>query len=184
MEAFLSSLTTVAIAEIGDKTQLLSLLLTVRFRNNLAIVAGILVATLLNHTVSAWAGIWLASWFTPALSNWLFAGAFIAVGLWLLIPDKDEDVSSSFDKYGAFLASSVLFFLAEMGDKTQLATILLAGEYQSIAWVTLGSTLGMMIANVPVVYLGEPLMRAIPMKQVRIGASVLFIALGIYWLVG
>lgn len=183
MEAFLSSLTTVAIAEIGDKTQLLSLLLTVRFRNNLAIVAGILVATLLNHALSAWAGIWLASWLTPALSTWLFAGAFIAVGLWLLIPDKEDDVASNFDKYGAFLATTVLFFLAEMGDKTQFATVLLAGEYQSIEWVTLGTTLGMMVANVPVVYLGEPLMKALPMKQIRTIASLLFIGLGIYWLI-
>lgn len=182
MEAFLSSLTTVAIAEIGDKTQLLSLLLTVRFKNNLAIVAGILFATLLNHAFSAWAGIWLSAWLTPGLSNGLFAGAFIIVGLWLLIPDKEEAVTSSFDRYGAFLATSVLFFLAEMGDKTQIATVLLAGEYQHLGWVTLGTTLGMMAANVPVVYFGEPLVKALPMKQVRLAASICFVLLGVYWL--
>ena len=160
MEAFFSSMLGVAIAEIGDKTQLLALFLAARFAHKNAIVAGIFIATLLNQRVSA------------------------ALGLWLLLPDKDEDPDSKWLKYGAFTATVVLFFLAEIGDKTQIATVLLAAKYQSILLVVVGSIAGLMIASVPAVYLGEMLMRKIPAKAVRIVACILFCLLGILTLLG
>lgn len=179
LDAFLSSTLAVTLAEIGDKTQLLALFLATRFKRKYAIVAGILAATLLNHAVSAW----LASWLTPAVTAWLVGISLIAVGLWLLKPDKEDDVGSRYMQYGAFLATAVLFFLAEIGDKTQIATVLLAARYDDMAAVVLGSTLGMLIANVPVVLFGSWLMGKLPFRQVRIGACVLFCALGVYTLV-
>ena len=180
MEAFLSSFTAVAIAEIGDKTQLLSLFLAARFRAKGAIIAGILVATLLNHAASAWLGA-LAAQFIPA--NWqplLLGGSFIAVALWLLIPDKDDSDDTSVLRYGAFIASCVLFFLAEIGDKTQIATVLLAASFeQALALVIVGTTLGMLAANVPVVYAGEWLMKRIPLNIARYSACVVFMLIGI-----
>mgnify|MGYP006138982131 FL=1 len=180
MEAFLSSFTAVAIAEIGDKTQLLSLFLAARFRAKGAIIAGILVATLLNHAASAWLGAWAAQ-FIPA--NWqplLLGGSFIAVALWLLIPDKDDSDDTSVLRYGAFIASCVLFFLAEIGDKTQIATVLLAASFeQALALVIVGTTLGMLAANVPVVYAGEWLMKRIPLNIARYSACVVFMLIGI-----
>ena len=180
MEAFLSSFTAVAIAEIGDKTQLLSLFLAARFRAKGAIIAGILVATLLNHAASAWLGAWAAQ-FIP--TNWqplLLGGSFIAVALWLLIPDKDDSDDTSVLRYGAFIASCVLFFLAEIGDKTQIATVLLAASFeQALALVIVGTTLGMLAANVPVVYAGEWLMKRIPLNIARYSACVVFMLIGI-----
>ncbi len=179
MEAFITSTLTVSLAEIGDKTQLLSLLLTTRFRNKWAIIAGILVATLANHAASAWLGSWLGQFFQSNWGQWLIAGSFIAVGLWLLIPDKEEEESGRFDHYGAFLVSTLLFFLAEIGDKTQIATVLLGAQYLSVVWVTLGTTLGMLLANVPVVFLGEYLMQRIPLNATRIAAAAVFVGIGI-----
>ena len=180
MEALFSSFTAVAIAEIGDKTQLLSLFLAARFRAKGAIIAGILVATLLNHAASAWLGAWAAQ-FIPA--NWqplLLGGSFIAVALWLLIPDKDDSDDTSVLRYGAFIASCVLFFLAEIGDKTQIATVLLAASFeQALALVIVGTTLGMLAANVPVVYAGEWLMKRIPLNIARYSACVVFMLIGI-----
>ena len=129
MDAFLTSTVSVALAEIGDKTQLLSLLLAVRFKNRWAIVAGILVATLINHGVSAWLGSWIAAYIQSDWGQWLIGGSFIALGLWLLIPDKDEEVTGKYDHLGAFAVSTVLFFLAEIGDKTQIATVLLGAQF-------------------------------------------------------
>lgn len=181
MEAFLSSFTAVAIAEIGDKTQLLSLFLAARFRAKGAIIAGILVATLLNHAASAWLGAWAAQ-FIPA--NWqplLLGGSFIVVALWLLIPDKDDSDETSVLRYGAFIASCVLFFLAEIGDKTQIATVLLAASFdQALTLVIVGTTLGMLAANVPVVYAGEWLIKRIPMHIARYSACAVFILIGIF----
>ena len=180
MEALLTSTLTVTLAEMGDKTQLLSLLLAARFANKPAIIAGILLATLLNHAASAWLGSWLAHWLNSHWFDWLLAASFIGLGLWLLIPDKDEEVSRHFDHLGAFAVATVLFFLAEIGDKTQVATVLLAAQFQSLLWVTLGTTLGMLIANVPVVYLGDHLLKRLPMNHLHRVASVLFIAVGIW----
>lgn len=179
MDAFLISTLTVALAEIGDKTQLLSLFLTAKFRNKSAIILGILVATLLNHAASAWLGGWIAQYLQSQIGQWLLGGSFIALGLWLLIPDKEKGSNTSLQKYGAFVASTLLFFLAEIGDKTQVATVLLGAQFASVLWVTLGTTLGMLLANVPVVLAGEYLMRRIPIKTAQIAAALVFIAVGL-----
>ena len=179
MEAFLTSTVTVAIAEIGDKTQLLSLLLAAKFRNKLAIVSGILIATLLNHAASAWLGVWLSNFLTEGWDAWIVGASFILVGLWLLVPDQDEAVDNRFDQYGAFAVTTLLFFLAEIGDKTQVATVLLGAQFQSTLMVILGTTLGMLLANIPVVYLGDKLMRKLPLQTTRILAATIFIAIGL-----
>ncbi len=179
MDIFFISTFTVALAELGDKTQLLSLFLTTKFRNKWAIILGILVATLLNHGTSAWLGSWIAQFLESQAGQWLIGSSFVALGLWLLIPDKDDSDDSAMQKYGAFVASTVLFFLAEIGDKTQVATVLLGAEFDSILWVTLGTTLGMLIANVPVVFAGDYIMQRIPLKLTRILAAISFIAVGV-----
>ena len=184
MDAFLTSTFTVAIAEIGDKTQLLSLFLAARFRNKWAIILGILVATLINHGASAWLGGWIAQYLQSTIGQWLIGLSFIALGIWLLKPDEDESQDSSLAKYGAFAASTVLFFLAEIGDKTQVATVLLGAEFSSVLWVTVGTTLGMMLANVPVVIFGEQLMRRMPMKAAHYLTSALFIAMAAWVVIG
>ena len=179
MDAFISSFTGVAIAEIGDKTQLLSLFLAARFRARGAIVAGILVATLLNHAASAWFGAWVAQFIPAGWHAWLLGGSFIAVALWLLIPDKDDSEEVSVLKYGAFFASCILFFLAEIGDKTQVATVLLAATYPETWQVILGTTIGMLAANVPVVYAGSWLLERISLDWARRVACAIFMLLGV-----
>ena len=185
MEAFLSSTLAVAIAEIGDKTQLLSLFLAARFAGrHLAIISGIFLATLLNHALSAWLGVWLMQWMPAHWSPWLIGGSFILIGLWLLIPDKEDDTPSPLDRYGPLLATTVLFFLAEIGDKTQIATVVLAAHFDDLFQVVLGSTLGMLLANVPVVLAGQWLMQRLPLDHARWAACALFIALGLLALLG
>lgn len=184
MEAFLSSTLGVAIAEIGDKTQLLALFLAARFAQKNAIVMGIFIATLLNHLLSAVLGVWLAQTVSPELMKWIVGGSFILVGLWLLLPDKDDDPDKQWLKYGAFGATLVLFFLAEIGDKTQIATVLLAAKYQELFMVVAGSVAGLMLANVPVVYFGDWLVKKIPAKVIRIAACILFCILGLVTLSG
>lgn len=186
MEAFLSSTFGVFIAEIGDKTQLLTLFLAARFAQKNAVIAGIFAATLLNHLVSAWLGVWLAASVSPVLVKWIVGLSFIAVGLWLLKSDKDDDGDNGgrWLKYGAFAATLVLFFLAEIGDKTQIATVLLAARYNDLAWVVSGSVLGLMLANVPVAYLGEKIMAKVPAAAVRRAACLLFCLLGVLTLSG
>ncbi len=184
MDAFLSSTLAVAIAEIGDKTQLLSLFLATRFPQRTAIIAGIFIATLLNHAVSAWLGAWLMTWVPAAWGHWLIGGSFILIGLWLLIPDKDDGAPSALDRYGPFVATTVLFFLAEIGDKTQVATVVLGAQYSPLWLVVVGTTVGMMLANVPVVYAGNWLMARMPMRTARWAACGLFLVLGIITLVG
>ena len=179
MEALLTSISTVALAEMGDKTQLLALFLAARFSSKFQIVLGILAATILNHLASAWFGAQVADWVPEGWVNWLVGASFIAVGLWILIPDKDDSEDSKFMKSGAFIATFVLFFLAEIGDKTQLATVILGGNYQSVLWVTVGSTIGMLLANVPVVFAGNWLMQRINPAKTRIAACILFVVLGI-----
>ncbi|HAD32084.1 MAG TPA: hypothetical protein DCE77_10950 [Methylophaga sp.] len=179
MEAFLVSTSTVALAEIGDKTQLLSLFLAARFRKPIPIIFGILVATLLNHGLSAWLGVWLTEFISPQTGRLLVGISFIAVALWILIPDKEEDAASNINRYGAFIATVVLFFLAEIGDKTQIATVILAAQYQQFMLVTLGTTIGMMLANVPIVIFGHRLMQKLPLNAARYAASIVFMTLGI-----
>lgn len=182
MESFLTSTSAVALAEIGDKTQLLSLFLAARFTQKYWIIVGIFIATVLNHGISAWLGQWLSGFIPEMYQNWVIGGSFIAVALWLLIPDKEDDAESPLQRYGAFIATTVLFFLAEIGDKTQVATVLLAAQYQSIFWVTLGTTLGMLIANVPVVLAGQWLMQRLPLDLTRKLAFVLFLVIGVVFL--
>ena len=183
MEPLLTSTVTVALAEIGDKTQLLSLLLAVRFRNKPAIIAGIFVATLLNHAASAWLGTWIGQFLQSDWGNWVVGASFIALGLWLLIPDKADEEDHRFDHYGAFAVSTVLFFLAEIGDKTQIATVALAAEFQSILWVTIGTTVGMLLANVPVVLAGDSIMKKIPLATARTVAALVFALVGLWFVI-
>jgi Ca2+/H+ antiporter, TMEM165/GDT1 family len=184
MEALISSTAAVAIAEIGDKTQLLTLFLISRYRKPWPIIAGVLLATLVNHGLSAWLGSWMAG-FIPA--NWLpymVSGSFFAVGLWLLVPDKDDEGSEQFGQYGAFIASLALFFLAEIGDKTQIATVILAAKYTSALQVVTGTTLGVLIANVPVIFAGDWIMARIPLAAARKMAFLLFMLLALLSLAG
>lgn len=180
LDTLFTSTLTVAIAEIGDKTQLLSLFLAARYAHKWSIVAGIFVATLLNHFVSAWFGSWIIGILPEHIATYVVAFSFIAVGLWVLIPDKaDDDDMGIVRKYGAFIATTVLFFLAEIGDKTQVATIVLGAQYTNVWLVTIGTTVGMMLANVPVVLLGNKLMQKLPLDLARYLASALFIILGV-----
>lgn len=179
MDAFLASTVAVAIAEIGDKTQLLSLFLVARYASRLPIILGILVATLLNHALSALLGAWIAQWIPAAWLPWILAVSFVAIALWLLIPDKDDSDDSAFLGMGAFMATTVMFFLAEIGDKTQIATVVLAARYTETFWVILGTTIGMLLANIPVIMAGKWLMDRLPLSTARIGASILFVILAV-----
>jgi putative Ca2+/H+ antiporter (TMEM165/GDT1 family) len=178
MEAFLVSTGVVALAEIGDKTQLLAILLAVRFRAPVPIILGILGATVFNHTLAAVLGTYIGEWLGQNLS-WILAVSFIAMGLWTLLPDKLDKEPKLFENFGAFGATLIAFFLIEMGDKTQLATMALAARFNSVVLVAAGTTLGMMIADVPAVYLGDILANKIPLRLVRMIAAVIFIVLGV-----
>ena len=180
METLLVSAGVVALAEIGDKTQLLALLLATRFRKPIPIVLGIFVATLANHAGASAIGSWLVGVVGADSMRWILALSFFAMAAWALIPDAAPDASSSTPRYGVFLTTTIAFFVVEMGDKTQIATVALAAQFHSIVWVVLGTTLGMLLANVPVVYLGDALIRRVPMKWVRIVAALSFVALGIF----
>jgi len=179
MDALFTSTLTVALAEIGDKTQLLSLLLATRFTNKWAIIAGILIATLINHGLSAWLGQYSIQWLSSDWVQYVLSGSFVAIGLWILIPDKMDEETNLLANLGPFIATTLLFFLAEIGDKTQVATVILGAQYQHLLWVTLGTTLGMLLANVPVIYFGEALMKRLPLNLARVLASSLFIIMGI-----
>ena len=183
MEAFLSSTLAVAIAEIGDKTQLLALFLVSRYGKPYIISLGVLISTLLNHALSAWFGAWLGDKIPAEYIPWIVSASFIAVAIWLLIPDKEDDDLGKFGRFGPLVATCVLFFLAEIGDKTQIATIILAAKYESTFWVVVGTTLGMLIANVPVIFAGKWLMEKMPLDLARKAAFVLFLILGIMTLV-
>ncbi|MCC7167344.1 MAG: TMEM165/GDT1 family protein [Rhodospirillales bacterium] len=179
MDAFFISTLVVAIAEIGDKTQLLALVLAARFRRPWPIIWGILVATLANHGLAALAGSWVSHLVPGDWLRWLVGLSFIAMGAWILVPDKVDDGAEKNGQRGAFLATLISFFLVEIGDKTQIATVALAARFDSIFVVTAGTTLGMMLANVPAVYLGEVAATRIPLKLVRSVAAVIFAVLGL-----
>jgi putative Ca2+/H+ antiporter (TMEM165/GDT1 family) len=167
MEAFLVSTGIVALAEMGDKTQLLALILAVRFRKPIPIVLGIFVATLVNHGLAGALGAWLTQVIGPDLLRWVLGASFIAMAVWMLIPDTmDEQKDGQEPRWGVFGTTVVAFFLAEMGDKTQIATVMLAARFDAYYWVVAGTTLGMMLANVPVVFLGERMTRLVPMRLV------------------
>jgi len=185
MEAFLVSTGVVAIGEIGDKTQLLSLVLAARYRAPWPIVAGIVTATLANHTLAAWVGDWVRGAVPADLMRWLLAASFFAVAAWALKPDTLDDDGAARDpgRLGVFGVTAVAFFLAEMGDKTQVATVMLAAKFDALAAVIVGTTLGMVIANAPVVFAGHLAADRIPFKAIRIVAALIFAALGVWVLV-
>lgn len=185
LEALLVSTGVVAIAEIGDKTQLLALVLAARFRKPVPIILGILVATLANHALAGAFGAWLIGVLGPSLVRWVLGLSFLAMAAWALVPDKlDDEGERKSDRHGAFVATLVAFFLVEIGDKTQVATVALAARYDMLAVVVAGTTLGMMIANVPAVLLGEVAATKIPLKLVRGIAAAIFAALGVAVLAG
>lgn len=177
----------VALAEIGDKTQLLSLMLAARYpKHAWPIVWGILLATLVNHACAAYVGHWVAGFMGPDTLRWILGIGFLAIGLWLLVPDKlDEDESAKQAKgaWQIFALTTTLFFIAEMGDKTQIATIALGAKYESVLSVTLGTTLGMMLANAPAVWLGKQFTKRLPIRLVHLVAALIFILLGLITLV-
>jgi putative Ca2+/H+ antiporter (TMEM165/GDT1 family) len=184
MEAFLVSTGIVALAEMGDKTQLLSLVLAARFRKPWPIVMGILVATLANHALAGAAGAWVTTLLGPDALRWVLGGSFIAMALWMLIPDKlDVAGADRAPRLGVFGTTLVAFFLAEMGDKTQVATVMLAARYNVWLPVVVGTTLGMMLANVPVVWFGDRVTRSVPIRVVHLVSAAIFAALGVAALV-
>ena len=185
LEAFAVSTGVVALGEMGDKTQLLALLLAARFRKPAPIIAGIFVATVLNHALAGALGAWLTTLLDPQWLRWLLGGSFLAVAAWMLVPDKADDAPQvATGRWGVFGVTVVAFFLAEMGDKTQIATVMLAARYDALAAVVLGTTLGMMAANVPAVLLGERMTRWVPIDWVHRAAAAVFAALGVAVLAG
>jgi len=184
MEAFLTSIAVVALAEIGDKTQLLAILLAARFKQPAAIIAGIFIATIANHFLAALIGAQAASLLDGPGFRMVIAASFIAMAAWTLVPDKlEEDPQLKPARFGVFFATMIAFFLVEMGDKTQIATAALGAGFNQIIAVTMGTTLGMMIANVPAVLLGNELLKRVSLKTVRWIAAGLFLLIGIWLLV-
>lgn len=185
MDSFLVSTGVVALAEIGDKTQLLAFLLAARFKKPLPIVLGILVATLANHGLAGALGAWITQLLSPQVLRWVLGLGFLAMAAWTMVPDGiEEEETSIASRFGVFGATLVTFFLAEMGDKTQVATVALAAHYAAPLWVIAGTTLGMLIADVPAVFLGDRLAGRIPMKLVHGIAAAVFVALGVAALLG
>ena len=179
MEALLVSIRVVALTEIGDKTQLLSLVLAARFRRPVPIVLGILAATLLNHALAGAVGAWITTLLGPGVMRWVLGLSFVAMGIWALVPDEPSPGDPSLRGRGIFAATFVAFFLAEMGDKTQVATVALAAKFSALGAVVAGTTLGMLLANVPVVLLGDRLTSRIPLRPVRVLAALVFVILGV-----
>ena len=185
MEAFLISTGLVALAEIGDKTQLLAFILAARFRKPGPIVLGILIATLVNHACAGAVGSWITTQVSPQTLRWVLGVGFIAMAVWTLIPDKIDDAETGGKfKLGVLGTTIVAFFLAEMGDKTQIATVALAARFHDFVWVVAGTTLGMMLANVPAVFIGHKAATALPVKWVHRTAALVFAVLGVATLVG
>jgi len=182
MEAFLVSITTISVAEIGDRTQLLSLLLAARYRRPWPIIAGILCATLANHALAGILGVWFGSLLKPRTLEVIVGISMIAMAIWTLKPDKLDENAGAAGAMGAFLATLTSFFIAEIGDKTQIATLALAAAYPSLLAVVAGTTAGMMLANVPVVFLGKAFASRLPLKAIHIAAALLFIVLGLIFL--
>jgi putative Ca2+/H+ antiporter (TMEM165/GDT1 family) len=185
MESLLVSTGVVALAEIGDKTQLLAFILAARFKKPLPIILGILVATLVNHGLAGALGAWITATITPEVLRWVLGISFLAMAAWTLIPDRmDDDEANVAQRFGVFGATLITFFLAEMGDKTQIATVAMAAHYATPLLVVVGTTLGMLIADVPAVFMGERLAGRIPMKLVHSIAAAIFALLGVMTLLG
>ena len=182
LSAFLISLAVVALSEMGDKTQLLALLLAARFRKPIPILIAIFAATVINHGVSAILGQWITTVLSPTVLLWIVSLGFIGMAVWMLIPDEldDEDDSiNKWQKYGVFGATFVLFFLAEIGDKTQIATVALAARFDSVGWVTLGTTLGIMLVNAPAVFIGNKLAEKLPISLIHKIGALVFLVIGL-----
>lgn len=185
MESLLVSTGVVALAEIGDKTQLLAFILAARFKKPVPIILGILLATIVNHGLAGALGAWITATLDPQWLRWILGASFIGMAVWTLIPDKIEEEETSIAKrFGVFGATLVTFFLAEMGDKTQIATVAMAAHYAAPVMVVIGTTLGMLIADVPAVFVGDKLANRIPMRLVHTIAAAIFAALGIATLLG
>jgi len=184
MEAFLISAGIVALAEIGDKTQLLAFLLAAKYRKPVPIVLGIFVATIVNHAIAGAVGTWITTLVGPQAMRWILGLSFLGMAVWTLIPDKMDEGDSTFAKFGVFGTTLIAFFLAEMGDKTQVATVALAAQYKSLVGVVMGTTVGMMLANVPAVFLGDRIAHRIPVKLVHSIAAGIFAILGVATLLG
>jgi Ca2+/H+ antiporter, TMEM165/GDT1 family len=185
LHAFFLSTGLVALAEMGDKTQLLALLLAARYRKPAPIIMGILIATLLNHGLAVWLGVWVAQLLGPPLQSWILGLGFIAIALWTLIPDKSPSQEESTGPRGIFVTTLIAFFLAEIGDKTQLATVGLAAEYGEFGIsILIATTLGMLLANVPAVLLGNRFAQRLPLRAIRWVSASLFAILGILILLG
>jgi putative Ca2+/H+ antiporter (TMEM165/GDT1 family) len=180
MESFLVSAGVVALAEMGDKTQILSLILAARYRKPVPIILGVLVATLANHAVAGGIGTWLANVLSPSVLNWAVVASFILMAGWILVPDQFSEGQVAMPKHttGVFATTVFAFFLAEMGDKTQVATVALAARFHDFVGVVSGTTVGMMLANIPVIYLGHRFADRIPAKAVHVVAAIIFVLLG------
>jgi Ca2+/H+ antiporter, TMEM165/GDT1 family len=184
LEPFLVSTGIVAVAEIGDKTQLLAFVLSARFKKPWQVILGILAATITNHLLAGVVGVTVSAWVNPQIMRWILGVSFIAMAAWVLIPDREAEGEAKPARFGAFVTTALTFFLLEMGDKTQLATVALSAKYQSLIAVTAGTTLGMMLADVPAVFIGDRLAGKIPLRLVHILAAALFAIIGILVLCG
>ncbi|EGJ11782.1 MULTISPECIES: TMEM165/GDT1 family protein [Rubrivivax] len=179
MEAFLISTGLVALGEMGDKTQLLAMLLAARFKRPVPIILGVLVATLVNHALAGIVGDTVARWMGPDLLRWVIGGSFLAMAVWMLIPDEADEVEGGTGRFGVFGTTVIAFFLAEMGDKTQIATVALAARFSDLWAVVAGTTFGMMLANVPAVFFGDRVSRLVPMRVVHAVSAAIFAVLGV-----
>jgi len=179
LEAFLISTGLVALGEMGDKTQLLAMLLAARFKRPVPIILGVLVATLVNHALAGVVGDTVARWMGPDLLRWVIGGSFLAMAVWMLIPDEADEVEGGTGRFGVFGTTVIAFFLAEMGDKTQIATVALAARFTDLWAVVAGTTFGMMLANVPAVFFGDRVSRLVPMRVVHAISAAIFALLGV-----
>ncbi len=179
MEVFLNSLFLVCASEMGDKTQLLALVLAARFRKPWVVLAGVGVATVLNHALASWAGLWLSTLLTPQALRWALAASFFVFAAWLLVPDKEPTVEAKESRFGAFLVTAIAFFFAEMGDKTQFATVALGAHYGQAFLVTIGTTIGMLLSNALAIFFGQKLLARLPLPWLRALASLLFAFFGL-----
>ncbi|WP_336579285.1 TMEM165/GDT1 family protein [Alcaligenes sp. CHO6] len=184
MEALFISTGVVALAEIGDKTQLLAFILAARYKRPWPIILAIFIATLVNHGLAGAIGAWVPALLDPNVLRWVLGISFLAMAIWILIPDKIDDAEATRTRFGVFGTTLITFFLAEMGDKTQIATVALAAQYQQFWWVVLGTTLGMMLANAPAVLFGERIARRLPTQLVHRIAACIFAVLGLVALLG
>nr|WP_246480423.1 TMEM165/GDT1 family protein [Motiliproteus sediminis] len=184
VESFLVSTGIVALAEVGDKTQLLAFILAAKFRRPWPIIWGILVATLVNHGFAGALGQWLTTLISAETLRWILGGSFLAMAAWILVPDEFDEEDAKLARFGVFTTTLIAFFLAEMGDKTQIATVALAAQYQALGWVVAGTTLGMMIANAPAVILGDRIAHKMPTRLVHGVAALIFAVLGVLTLLG